>query len=102
LDYANFVFVDLHARLHQALKRADLLVVVGYGGQDKAINSKIIHWMDWDARRRTVVVDPRPQNLLEAGRPAIQANLGYWWKAGRLRVIPRGVETVTWPEILAT
>jgi hypothetical protein len=99
-DYTNFVFDDLHARLHQALKRSDLLIIVGYGGQDKAINSKVIHWMDEDARRVTVLVDPNPGNLLKAGRPAIQANLNYWQKLGRLRVIPRGVESVTWPQML--
>lgn len=51
-------FLDLRAELISDLRHASHLVVIGYGCGDEHINELITRWMNTDAHRKAVFVDP--------------------------------------------
>lgn len=100
LNYGRGIFADTHARLHEAMRRADVLVIIGYGFGDKGINSRVIHWLASDTRRTACVVHPDPGQLLEReGRGAARANLRHWERVGRIALMAKKAEDAPWDEI---
>jgi hypothetical protein len=95
LAYEETVLRDQHVRLHECMRDASTLVVVGYGFGDKAINSRVIHWMSRRRTNRLVVCDPLGERLPMRSRPAVARAWGDWLSAGRLHVEASGVGDVS-------
>jgi hypothetical protein len=71
LAYDGPIFADQHDRFHESLRETSALVVIGYGFRDKAINSRLIGWLQQAWNRCLVVVHPKPTELCEGARGAI-------------------------------
>jgi hypothetical protein len=99
LNYPSDVFADQHFRFHEALARADRLLVVGYGFGDKAINSRLIAWALRTGERRMVVVHRDPYGLGEGARGAIRNKWGVWQEKGLLAFVHHHLEATNWHEI---
>lgn len=99
LSYDGGAFAELHYRFHSYLRDGDLLIVTGYGFQDKAINTRLINWMLEARNRSMLVIHGAPANLEEGARPAIQRFWGEWVDLGRLRIIDSWIEESSWPEV---
>jgi hypothetical protein len=88
LGYASGIYADQHFRFHEALSDADRLLVVGYGFRDKAINARVVAWLNEGRRRRLVVVHRQPTQLLGQGaRGAIRGNWRSWLDHGNLAFV---------------
>jgi hypothetical protein len=98
-QYAWPIFADLHTMFYRELPSAERLIVVGYGFGDQGINLRVIQWMDASTARRMVVVDPQAENIQDA-RPAISDRWANWIREGKLKLIPCGVESVKWQELM--
>jgi hypothetical protein len=99
LAYDNTPFADQHYRFHMSLRRADAIVVIGYGFRDKAINSRLIGWIHGSRNRRLAVVHDAPSELAAGARGAIGRQWEGWISDGRLRIVPRCVADATWGDI---
>src|SRR5207249_2611626 len=71
--YLNPPFFDAHIEFYQRLirERAETLVVIGYGGQDKGINERIVEWMESDLTHRLVIVN-KSEAILQQARGALR------------------------------
>lgn len=99
LAYDSTVFADQHDRFHESLRRADAIVVIGYGFRDKAINSRLIGWMQGSRDRRLVVVHRDVAELVAGARGAIGLHWDGWISDGRLRVVRKWIADATWKDI---
>jgi hypothetical protein len=102
LAYPTGIYADQHFRLHEALRDADALIVVGYGFRDKAINARIVAWTERPGERRMVVVHPQPDRLGQDARGAIRHKWLRWQNAGLLRFVWEYLSPqTTWASIRA-
>jgi hypothetical protein len=88
LSYPTGIYADQHFRFHEALRDADVLVVIGYGFRDKAINARIVAWAERPGDRRLVVLHPEPLRLGQGARGAIRGKWRRWQDTGLLRFVP--------------
>jgi hypothetical protein len=90
LAYPTGIYADQHAHFHDSIRDTDALLVVGYGFRDKAINARLIAWMNTPrASRRMVVVDPAADGMPETARYAVGSKWAGWIKNRAL--LPLGV-----------
>jgi len=97
LDYQSPIYSDLHYQFSQSLDAATLLLVVGYGFRDKAINSRLHRWMR-EGERRMVVVHPDQQSLITSARPLMQRCMFEWRRDGRLVFVDKHAQDCSWSE----
>ena len=98
LEYTGGVFLDLLYQLRRRLRLTTHLVICGYGFADKGINTQLAEWIYSNVANRICVVHPQPDNLVNSARGAIKV----MWereKNGRLIVVPKPVECVTFEKI---
>ena len=84
LDYHRGIFMDLHWRFMSLLRDCSLVVAVGYGFADKAVNSALIRWMMASDGRRLFVRDIHPEALMERARHAVSRSFQAWKKDDRV------------------
>lgn len=101
LDYDGTVFADQHYRFHEALRTADVVVVLGYGFRDKAINTRLIGWLNGARNRRMIVGHGDVAGLVDGARFAISGKWSSWIHDGRLRVIEKWVADTNWSDVAA-
>ena len=99
LAYDSTLIADQHYRFHESLRRADAIIVIGYGFRDKAINSRLIGWMHGSRNRRLVVVHGKPPELIAGARGAIGRPWESWVSEGRLRTVPKWVSDASWVDL---
>lgn len=99
LSYETWIFPDQHLRFQEALRQASRAVVIGYGFGDKAINTRLIGWLARARENRLIICHPRPDQLRERARGAIQNYWGQWDADGQLAAISGGIADVDFAEI---
>jgi hypothetical protein len=95
LAYETWIFPDQHVRFLQALRMTKRVVMIGYGLGDKAINSRLIGWLDRARDNKLVVCHPDPSDLFRGARPAIREKQPAWEAEGRLVVVANIVADLT-------
>ena len=99
IRYTIGMFTYLYCQFYRILRRTNGLVVCGYGFGDKAINARIAEWIDSSPERRMVVIDPDAEGLPRRARGEVAKYWSQWGDEGKLIVIPKGVQQVSWHEI---
>jgi 3-mercaptopyruvate sulfurtransferase SseA len=75
------------------------LIVSGYSFGDKAINSRIIQWLDSLPSRKIIIIHPDPNYLLEHVRNAIRISWHRWLDDKKLFILQKSVEETNWDEL---
>ena len=99
-DYSQGIFRDLHHEFRSMLRKADQLVVCGYGFGDKGINSEVIDWYYAKRGRRFVVIHPEPRELVSNARGAIRNKWKTWEDRGSITFLEKWLEKVDLGEFL--
>jgi hypothetical protein len=100
LSYPTGIYADQQFRFHEALARADRLLVVGYGFRDKAINARIVAWALRPGPRRMIVVHRDLNGLGLGARGAIRDKWTQWQRRGLLVSLPEHLSSATrWSDI---
>ncbi len=99
LDYWGNVYSDLHCAFHAALRQTETLFVCGYGFGDKAVNTRIVLWMQESPRNRLIVAHKNKDSLLQSARPAIRDAAPSWIQGNRMLIIPKWIQELSWEDI---
>jgi SIR2-like domain len=99
LAYETWIFPDQHVRFHEALRKTERVVVIGYGFGDKAINTRLIAWLARASEHTLIVCHPCPDELCDNARGAIQNYWTSWKDEGRLKVVPACVADLNYEAI---
>lgn len=100
LAYHSGIFGEVHGWFPTSLRGLQRLIVIGYGFQDKALNSHIVGWLYGNPYRRMIVVHEHPEQLFNDGRPAISNQLPDWERDRQISVIPLNMsEDLEWSVI---
>ncbi len=99
LEYVGGIFGDLQYHFLAALRKAQLLVVCGYGFKDKGINNHIIDWLFSSKERRMMIYHAAPEILFKGASDAIGGKIQLWDKTGSLFVVKKNAENIRWNEI---
>jgi hypothetical protein len=99
LQYSNPIYLDLQCCFHRLLMRCETLVVAGYSFSDKAINTRIIQWIDLGSPKKLIVIHPNPDSLRKRARTAIRNIWPTWLATRTLSLVSKSVENVAWQDI---
>jgi len=94
-NYIQDLYLELYYRFYQALNMHNILIVAGYGFNDRGINQKIFNWL-FNPSKKILIIDP---NVEEKKIKFHSALLSEWDKNNRIIKISDYVENVTWNEI---
>jgi hypothetical protein len=99
LQYSNPIYLDLQCSFNRLLNHSAKLIVSGYSFGDKAINSRIIQWLDSLPSRKIIIIHPDPNYLLEHVRNAIRISWHRWLDDKKLFILQKSVEETNWGEL---
>lgn len=101
LDYWGMIYADIHCAFHGGLRESKNLIVGGYGFGDKAINTRVILWMQESIDNRLVIIHDKPESLIERARPAVSRIIPNWQREGRAIIVKRRINNeLNWREHL--
>jgi len=95
VEQTHGVFLDLLARFQRGLRRANTLVVVGYGFGDTPINLLVNEWLALEGHK-AVVLDLDSDDLLSRIRPPVSTALGHFRGLGRVEFVDGGLQPDSW------
>lgn len=101
LQYTSDIYAHLHYQFHHSLQNIERLVISGYSFGDKGINSQIIEWNYSRPDRKILIIHHDPGKLKRTARYAISKHIEEWIRLGKMAVINRKIEGVSWSEIKA-
>lgn len=90
-DYQMAPFADMNFFFNWYLRHSESAIVSGYGFGDMGINSILWRWLNANKKRKMVVIDPMWQPF---------ENWKDFQKEKRLVLLPRGIQQVTWPDVV--
>jgi len=99
-QYTRSLFIELHCRFYNALRRSDLIVVTGYGFGDDGINYQLLSQVPTNQYLRYIVIHPRPDGILDRSKYGTKVDLRTLKSSGRLASIQKGIEETSWGEVL--
>ncbi|MFZ5984331.1 MAG: SIR2 family protein [Acidobacteriota bacterium] len=99
VDYSRSIFRDAQCAFTMRLAKVNRVVVCGYSFGDQAINYALVEWMNGDHSRRLIVAHGEPQQLLGGARSILRQLWDDWSKQGRLIVLTKWAQDLSWDEI---
>ena len=61
-DYIKDLYLELYYRFYKSLNSHNLLIVVGYGFNDRGINQKIFNWL-FNPENKIIIIDPKVDEI---------------------------------------
>ncbi len=103
LQYQFGLFVELWNQFHKLLSETELLICIGYGFGDNAVNARIINWMFENKYNKLIVVDiNKLEDIEKYARGPISKHLTEWNRNGRIACINKSVGDLDSDELLAS
>jgi hypothetical protein len=96
LDYGSGIFAEQFYRFHQFLKTHDLVVVSGYGFNDKGVNGRLWDWLFEKPTRRMVVLHAYPDQLFAHARGSFVNAYHRLSTDRRLIIVEKWMQSATW------
>ena len=100
LAYQSPVYFEQQIGAFESMRDSSTLVVIGYGFGDKAINTRIIDWLEYTSHR-LIIVHRDPVSVLKSARPALRAAIDRAAPRLQYATIEKWAEEATWNEIAA-
>ncbi len=97
LDYTTEVFSLLQSEWFRSLYQSDVLVICGYGFNDKGINTRIVEWFNFSTNKILVVIDPS-KDIIQKARPALGGLLARAETELRIQIIQKPLQEAKWHE----
>lgn len=95
-------FSEIHVVFRRLLQESQALVVSGYGFADPGINSQILQWILGSGDDHLMVlIHHDPNGLRKRARAAFSAKMDHLVSTGKVRLIEKRFEDVSWQEVKA-
>lgn len=95
MDYNFGIFADLQYQFYQALNRHDIMVMSGYGWNDRGINGRIFEWLSSSPDKRLFLLHEKPEDIKEKSKSAMWYRYDEEVKQGRLIPIHKYLKDVS-------
>ena len=96
----NFgIFRTLHCKFDQALYRNKLIIMSGYGWNDRGINGRILEWLYSSYDNKLILLHEKPENLIKQSKSALWHRYDELVQTNRLVPITRWFSDVSFSEI---
>ena len=103
LQYTDEIYIDLHCRFSEVLRKTRRVIICGYGFGDKAINSQLVRWLytdpDSEPKKYLVVVHRDPDKLRADARGAVRNHWQEWVDSQRIVFVRKYVEKLKWTDL---
>lgn len=88
LDYGTGIFAEMHYMFHQILKEHSLMVMSGYGWNDRGVNFRLMEWLHSSLDKKLYLLHEDPETQIRD-----QSRSGMWHRYDNLvkegQLIPR-------------
>jgi hypothetical protein len=99
-EYAEGIYWELQGQFRKMLSRCATVIACGFSFGERGISAQVVdYWLFSDPRRRLVVIHPRPGLLKRQMRGELRRGWDSWVSEGRIRVVEKKAETVTWSDL---
>ena len=99
LDYNFGIYRNMQSKFDQALARNKVIIMSGYGWNDRGINGRIFEWLSHSSNNRLILLHERPEDLKRYSRSALWHKYDNSVKTGKLISIKKWLSNVSFSEI---
>ena len=92
--YTAGIFIDLYHRFYQSSRKADRIIVIGYGFGDIGINLRLFDWLDASDEYQMIIIDPAFEKLKVASPKDMRMYLEDCISKRKVKVINKGIQDV--------
>lgn len=91
-DYIKDLYLELFYRFYNNLNSHNILIIAGYGFNDRGINQKIFNWL-YNPSHKIILIDPNVEDIKYKFPSYL---FGNWDKNKNIIKIPELIENVNW------
>lgn len=99
LDYNFGIYRIIHSKFDQALARNKIIIMSGYGWNDRGVNGRIFEWLGSSMDNRLILLHENPEDLKRYSRSALWHRYDELVKGGKLIPIEKWFSDVSFSEI---
>ncbi|MDZ7724218.1 MAG: SIR2 family protein [candidate division KSB1 bacterium] len=100
-DYYFGIFSIIHCIFENVMRKHDLMIMSGYGWNDKGINGKLFQWILSSRKKRLVLLHENPEETIKRhSKSAMWHRYDGLVKDGRLIPVKKWLSDVTLDDIL--
>lgn len=101
LDYGFGIIAELHRRFNTKLLEHDIMIMSGYGWNDRGINGKIFDWLLSSYDKKLILLHQNPEeDIKKKSKSAMWHRYDPLVKEGRLIPVKKWLSEVSIDEIL--
>ena len=101
-NYSGPIFEDQQAHMLSVMNKTSNLVICGYSFGDKAVNTRIQHWLDKSTSNRMILIHRNPNRCMDSARAGLNHVLKHCKDKGQLKVLEQGAENgFKWSDIVS-
>lgn len=84
MDYNFGIFADLQHQFYRSLNKHDVMIMSGYGWNDRGINGRIFEWLSSSSSKRLYFLHENPDKIKETSKSAMWHRYDEEVKQGRI------------------
>lgn len=99
MEYNFGIYANLWALFYQSLHEHDIMVMSGYGWNDRGINGRILEWLSSSPDKKLFLLHENPEKIKEKSKSAMWYRFDEEVNSGRLIPIQKFLKDVSLEEL---
>ncbi len=99
-DYRYGIFAELHFRFFRLLRQHELIVMSGYGWNDRGINGWLSEWLSSGRKNKIILLHNHPEHIRDNSKSFMWHRYASLRKQGRLIVVRKWLTDISGEQLV--